>query len=161
MLIEKFYCYACSNDTSNKFYKVLDHEYCIDKETTYYECSSCKTISQNPMPTEKQLGDFYPDSYHSFSGNGLLTKMRLWMRYSRIKKDLKEKDNFLDYGCGNGDFLYYAAKKNPHCKFYGYEISDSDEIIQSENVLIIKGKYTVYQLFFVSKSNHNKEVTTF
>ena len=143
MLIEKFSCYACNNDTSNKFYKVLDHEYCIDKKTIYYECSSCKTISQNPMPTEKQLSDFYPDSYHSFSGNGLLTKMRNWFRYSRIGKDLKKKDNFLDYGCGNGDFLYYAAKKNPHCKFFGYEISENNEIIQAENVLIIKGSINV------------------
>ena len=139
MPIEKFSCYACNNDVSNRFYKILDHEYCIDKESTYYECFSCSTISQYPMPTEKQLSDFYPNSYHSFSGNGLLTKIRLWMRYSRIKKYLKENDNFLDYGCGNGDFLYYLSKKYPNCKFFGYEISEKDEIIQSENVLIIKG----------------------
>ena len=137
--IENFSCYACKDDSSNKFYKILDHEYCIDKETVYFECSSCGTISQHPMPTEKQLSDFYPDSYHSFSGNGLLTKIRLWMRYSRIGKYLKENDNFLDYGCGNGDFLYYVSKKHPQCKFFGYEISEKSEIIKSENVLIIKG----------------------
>ena len=96
------------------------------------------------MPTEKQLSDFYPDSYHSFSGNGLLTKIRLWMRYSRIGKYLKENDNFLDYGCGNGDFLYYVSKKHPQCKFIVSKMSTVSKLpiglpVEDTNYAALRG----------------------
>ena len=49
----------------------------------------------------------------------------------------------LDYGCGNGSFLHYAAEKLPHSRFIGYEISDVREIktYHNDRVVIIKGGF--------------------
>ena len=134
-----FKCGACSCNAPKSTHYVHDHEYCLKNITLYQECYDCESLSQSPMPSEKQLEKFYPKSYHSFSGNGILTRTRLWMRFIRIRDYLDMDDNLLDYGCGDGNFIYFAAKKLPSNKFFGYEISANNEIIKNKNVLIIKG----------------------
>ncbi len=161
MRIKSFYCGACSCKFSKSSHYVFDHEYCIKNMTLYKECYDCESLSQSPMPSEKQLQKFYPKSYHSFSGNGILTRTRLWMRFVRIRDHLEKDDSLLDYGCGDGNFIYFAAKKLPYNKFFGYEISTNNEIIKNRNVIIIKGdaKYLFKNLpnFKIITMNHTIE----
>ena len=90
-----------------------------------------------------------------------VTRTRLWMRFIRIKDYLNKDDNLLDYGCGDGDFIFYAAKKLPSNKFFGYEISTNNKIIKKKNVIIIKGstKFLFKNLpnFKVITMNHTIE----
>ena len=112
MIIKRFNCGACNCNSPKSSHYILDHEYCLKNITLYQECVDCGSLSQSPMPSEKKLQKFYPKSYHSFSGNGILTRIRLWMRFIRIKDYLNKDDNLLDYGCGDGNFILYVAKKN-------------------------------------------------
>ena len=112
------------------------------KNIFYRKCNKCDLVFQYPIPKEKETFNFYKGKYF------ILHESRKKLRLKQYKLDKKILNNFfkdshntkvLDYGCGNGDFLYYVSKKHPQCKFFGYEISEKSEIIKSENVLIIKG----------------------
>ena len=161
MIIKRFKCGACNCNSPKSSHYILDHEYCLKNLTLYQECDDCGSLSQSPMPSDKKLQKFYPKSYHSFSGNGILTRIRLWMRFIRIRDYLNKDDNLLDYGCGDGNFIYFAAKRLPSNKFFGYEISSNNKIIKKKNVIIIKGntKFLFKNLpkFKVITMNHTIE----
>ena len=61
------------------------------------------------------------------------------MRIRRVETSLQPKDAMLDFGCGNGAFLLRAAEKLPGVRFFGYEISDTPEVITDGAVTIVKG----------------------
>ena len=136
-------CPGCLGYPKIKVFSIKDYEYNLPFEAKYNECNICKTVYQLPMPASSKLSSFYPRKYHSFSGNGVLSKIRMNMRVQRISKYLLPNDVLLDFGCGNGDFIYFASKVLPKCIFFGYEISDKLKIIEKKKkkVTIIRGKH--------------------
>ena len=135
------FCPAClQNKTKNRI-KVPDFEYGLPYSAEYFECDHCATNFQKPMPSLKKISSYYPKNYHSFKSLGILKVIRSWMRLIGLKKFININDKILDFGCGNGDFLFFASKSFPKCMFYGYEISPKNEIkkYNQERVVIIKG----------------------
>ena len=98
----------------------------------YQECVDCGSLSQSPMPSEKNFKNFIQNHIIVFQVMGFLTRIRLWMRFIRIRDYLNKDDNLLDYGCGDGNFIFFAAKKLPSNKFFGYEISTNNKIIKKK-----------------------------
>lgn len=136
-----FACPACRQGKTGRSWEVPDHEYGVSFNARYGQCDSCDTLYQTPMPSLAMLASFYPEHYHSYVSDGLVTRTRLDMRIRRIEPLLGDGDAFLDFGCGNGAFLYRAAEKLPGRRFFGYEISDVHEVTVSEDeaVTIVKG----------------------
>jgi len=93
------------------------------------------------MPSLTKLASFYPEHYHSYVSDGIVMRTRLDKRIRRIEHLLSSGDAFLDFGCGNGAFLYRAAEKLPGRRFFGYEISDVRDLVVSDDqaVTIVKG----------------------
>ena len=134
-------CPCCENNNISRTYKVPDNEYNINRLSTYYECSNCSAFFQFPMPNLAELSSFYPSEYHSMSPNSLISKLKYRIRYTGLKKLIRNKLPVLDYGCGDGSFLKYCADKLPGIMFYGYEINDENELIKlGNNVIICKGE---------------------
>jgi SAM-dependent methyltransferase len=136
-------CPGCLGNPKIKVFTIKDYEYSLPHKAKYNECNICNTVYQLPMPTSSILSNFYPKKYHSFSGNGVLSRIRMNMRVKRVSKYLLPNDVLLDFGCGNGDFINFASKTLPECIFFGYEISDKSEVIESKckKVIIIKGNH--------------------
>lgn len=99
-------CPACGSTGTDHEIRVPDHEYGVSYVATYVRCSSCGSEFQAPMPDDATLGSFYPEDYHSMSADGVL----------------------LDYRCGEGQFLRYAAEQAPERSFFGYEIAPEREV---------------------------------
>jgi hypothetical protein len=136
-----FACPACRQGRPEWSCEIPDHEYGILFSARYSQCDSCGTLYQTPMPTLATLAGFYPEHYHSYVSDGLVTRARLDMRIRRIEPLLDDGDAFLDFGCGNGAFLYRASEKLRDRRFFGYEISDVRDVMTSGDgtVTIVKG----------------------
>lgn len=134
-------CPACRQGAPVSPCEVPDHEYGVTFAASYWECENCGSLYQIPMPSLETLASFYPANYHAYKSDGLLTRIRLDMRIRRVAEFVSANECFLDFGCGNGAFLYRAAEKLPGRHFFGYEISDHREIDTSEDgsVTIVKG----------------------
>ena len=115
-------CPACGSTGTDHEIRVPDHEYGVSFVATYVRCSSCGSEFQAPMPDDATLGSFYPEDYHSMSADGLLVRIRNAMRWKRLAALLPADGVLLDYGCGEGQFLRYAAEQAPARSFFGYEI---------------------------------------
>jgi len=134
-------CPSCESIQISGSYKVADHEYNINRLSTYYECKNCKVIYQYPMPGLDELSSFYPAEYHSMSPNTLIYKLKYRLRLAGLKKLIHSEGAILDFGCGDGSFLKYCSEKLPGIIFYGYEINDKNELIKlKDNVIICKGE---------------------
>jgi SAM-dependent methyltransferase len=121
--------------------RVHDHEYGVERVTVYASCSKCQTRFQKPMPGEALLSSFYPADYHSMARRGLLTRMRYGMRLRRLRGLAGGDGAILDYGCGDGSFLVYAASQMPGRGFFGYEIADRTSVqrLADGAVTIVRG----------------------
>jgi SAM-dependent methyltransferase len=123
-------CPACDASVDSTPFPIPDREYGILWVASYAACNECGSYFQVPMPEPARLADFYPASYHSFAGRGILTRIRFDMRIRRLRALAMSKGLVLDHGCGDGSFLLRAAEQMPEHSFFGYEISDHREVIE-------------------------------
>lgn len=105
-------CLSCKNTKFNKLYKTLDLR--INQIIQTVICDNCGFIFQNPMPTEESYINFYKSQRTSSTDKSLKEiidpKRKLHELFIEIIKDnigdINEM-NALDYGSGNGSFLYF------------------------------------------------------
>jgi len=116
-------CPACKSNQIGAAQPIEDYEYCVDYRATYAACGNCGTLFQNPMPGSSQLAHFYPQNYHSQTNEGMLNRIRNQMRVRRLQQFLNGAGSVLDFGCGNGAFISFAADAMPQCSFLGYELN--------------------------------------
>jgi 2-polyprenyl-3-methyl-5-hydroxy-6-metoxy-1,4-benzoquinol methylase len=117
-------CPVCN---SNKFKNFINCEdFTVSHENfDIVECESCNFRFTNPIPELSHLGDYYEsEDYisHSNTSKDLISKIYQIARKGAIRKkhDLVKSrvsgDNWLDIGCGTGDFMHY-------CEVNGLNIS--------------------------------------
>ena len=135
-------CPACGVLTPGNTIAVPDFEYRVPHSGHYAECKSCGTLFQNPMPTLTQLASYYPAGYHAATNKGLISHLRHAGRWRQIAPLLSGEGALLDYGCGNGAFLVWAATQDPGRPLFGYEIGDRDSVerLADGAVTIVRGK---------------------
>jgi SAM-dependent methyltransferase len=132
-------CPICGSNEVSKPIVVPDYEYGLPVSVSYGECSQCHSISQQPMPSEAQLKTFYPKNYHSFSAKGFLTKMRHELRLRSFQSALLPGSTLLDFGCGSGQFIQWAAERMPGVRFFGFEFDVTDSTEKRNGVFFIRG----------------------
>ncbi len=133
-------CPACGDLGTGASRAVPDHEYGIAYLATYVACGACGSLRQDPMPSAAELAAFYPPDYHAQTGQGLLGRLRHQARCRRLAP-LVGDGPLLDYGCGNGDFLRYVARRRPGPEYYGFEIGDRREVtvLDGGAVTVVRG----------------------
>lgn len=137
-------CPACEGTEFASSRTVADHEYEIAALVRYARCKDCGSEIQTPMPDRETLASFYPNGYHSFSGDSLLQRIRNDLRIRRLSRFLHEEGPILDYGCGGGAFLDRLAHRMPNRTLYGFEIAEELQTHTSAGgrITIIRGNYT-------------------
>ena len=102
----------------------------------YVECTTCKLLHADPIPTPDTLKKFYNTSYNykSFAQGAFWKKIQSYTRLFELKKYLPKQGKVLDFGCGHGYFVKRAGKNG--FKGFGFDIG-SESIISSENSSII------------------------
>jgi len=103
-----FQCYICKNKFKEKIKQPRDFEYFFKRKAKYLYCSNCRTLTQFPLPSNKQIKKFYTNDYQNYVGSNFLflkiiSKIFFYLKYLNLKQ--KYKKNILDYGCGSGEIL--------------------------------------------------------
>jgi len=121
---------------------IPDYEYRTPYVGHYAVCDACGSFFQNPMPSFEQLSRYYPTNYHAATNHGMLARLRHTSRLRALQPLLQGDGALLDYGCGNGAFLLWAAQQNLGRDLIGYEIAENDTIerLASGVITIVRGR---------------------
>jgi len=86
---------------------------------TIYGCKSCDFRFTNPRPADNDLSSYYENEdyvSHSEKATNLINRLFLFVRRFNVEKKIKIVKKYshgkklLDYGAGNGYFLFHARK---------------------------------------------------
>lgn len=123
-------CYDKKNKSS-----LCKASFTYQSEFDLSECSECRAIYLNPLPSANQFIDFYSTGGYEFDR---------WKQESKAKKYIKElnKKNksgrFLDVGCATG-YMINRISQEPGWEVYGVELSKKPvyfarEVLGLENI---------------------------
>lgn len=125
-------CIFCSNN-SFKQYSFPKIEF-NNKLFLYQKCKNCNLIQLNPLPNEDDYNEMYKPDYQNneVDTNELddLNKPLSGLRFSYkeqfdiIRKNVGKNPSILDYGCGNGNFIYNAYQ-NGFENVFGAEFNEN------------------------------------
>ncbi len=129
----KIKCEVCGYENFNEFLELRDYYYSREKFKILI-CDKCGFKITHPKVNEKDIIKYYDtrnyishnnkqDSlfekvYNFIKQYSFKNKLRLIKKYTKIS----EKNNLLDYGCANGDFLKFINNNN--IKGFGLEINE-------------------------------------
>ncbi len=121
---------------------IPDYEYRTPHAGHYAECGDCGSFFQSPMPGFAQLGSYYPANYHAATSRGAIARLRYAGRLRQLAPLLQGDGALLDYGCGNGAFLGWAAEQGLDRPLFGYEIGERDNVerLAGGAVTIVRGR---------------------
>lgn len=113
-------CYNCSSSELKLFANVPDRHYGIKGHFTMSICNSCGLVFMDPMPSDIELANFYPqESYYSYHVD--IFKKELWIKtfFRKIlfletgtnDPSFEKPGSILDIGCGNGWKLFEYKQK--------------------------------------------------
>jgi 2-polyprenyl-3-methyl-5-hydroxy-6-metoxy-1,4-benzoquinol methylase len=102
----------------------------------YFECSACKLLFIDPIPSQEVLIEMYPPSYQGsieteqINLNNKMPGLRFTYleQFDLIKKYCGISKQVLDYGCGTGHFIYNLRSS-------GHEISGVEFSVDTVNRL--------------------------
>lgn len=103
------------------------HRYLFEKKGRhFYECLTCKLEQQVPLPTLKELSDYYDaqfDSgmYQTFTSAEQMKTLTAKQRLKEITPSISPTGRWLDVGCANGVFVREATALG--AKAEGVELS--------------------------------------
>ena len=124
------------------FLSCPDHEF-RERKVDLCKCNSCDAVFVNPIPSTKQLGQYYSSTY--YNKPRLLTNFLQFLRKRKFA-NLKP-GKILDIGCGSGSFLLAMNSIGWAC--YGTEISKSShEFLKNVQLSDIK----IYNCFLPDAS---------
>ncbi len=137
----KFDCPACGSSRTDLTCTVPDYEYGLSSRALYATCGECLTTFQAPMPSEAQLTSCYPPTYHAQTNQGLLHRLRCRLRLRQLLPLPLREGVAVDYGCGNGGFLRFAASECPDVRWYGFEVGATRRVttLMDGRVTLIEG----------------------
>ena len=124
-------CIICDSNKSDLSFKdVKDLEYYTYEPVNYVTCSSCRLISQDPLPKESLIPAFYPESYRNYlpSTNGgfsFLKNIQFEKLARNLNKYFSRSEKFLEIGFGSGGLLL-ALNKMGYENLYGTDFSDKN-----------------------------------
>lgn len=86
----------------------------VKKEREFWRCSSCDLLRQDPLPTLKELVQYYDQSYKDglyevFAREKSMKEMTARQRLYELKGSLRD-GKLLDVGCSNGTFIEAAGR---------------------------------------------------
>jgi|AntRauMFilla1563_2_1112583.scaffolds.fasta_scaffold00396_16 2-polyprenyl-3-methyl-5-hydroxy-6-metoxy-1,4-benzoquinol methylase len=155
-------CPLCKSGLFLNSEEVIDHA--VSKESFIIcKCTSCQILFTNPRPTYDHIARYYdfPEYYsHDDSAKGLTQLI-----YQQVKKiainqkikllsDLKpKKGKLLDFGCGTGEFIFQARKKD-------WKIAGVEPNQKARKQAMAKSEHGIYKDLEALDKNERFDVIT-
>lgn len=106
-------CPACLGGNSQiAVASPADLEYFVTRDvpTVYWQCSECKCLFQDPIPSAEEASSFYGPDYQNYVNTRvpLLAAVYRHLQITTAKAFIRKfglEARILDYGCGHGMFL--------------------------------------------------------
>lgn len=145
--IKKEECILCKSNKFKLFKKnIFDYEYFIGEGYDLIQCTSCKLIRQQNIPSNKELVNFYPDDYLAYQSQNKknenflsILKNKLYLlRAKKIVKLIGNSGKILDIGCGNCSLLS-ALKNFGDFELHGIDIKKLDIDYEGLNIYFKNG----------------------
>ncbi len=131
-------CNLCNSNHYEFLFYGKDRQYKIDnKKFNIVKCSNCGLVFINPQPSVQELIMYYSENYQPYqngSPQGILKYNAFFKKIRNIKRrfhfnHLKKREsdydtkaiNFLDFGCGGGNYLQRVKEKHPRWNLYGLD----------------------------------------
>ncbi len=124
--MEDVVCDLCGHNQPAPY--VLQTDRFSNETFSLCRCTQCGLIYLNPRPTQKEIGNYYPDDYEAFYSLKNASSTRQWhlLRSLNAQLDFVEahvssRGRLLDVGCATGSFLHVAQTRG--WKVTGIEIN--------------------------------------
>ena len=127
--------------------KLTECPICENKDLTYlkgyqklylFKCTKCNFVFDQRVPSSQELNDYY--SLYSYSDLKPVSPQTLnsFNKLLDFFEQYRDIGNILDLGCGQGDFLVEARKRN--WNVYGSEYSSSaTDLCEKRGITMHKG----------------------
>jgi predicted SAM-dependent methyltransferase len=105
-------CILCKSLDARLCLRGRDYHYGIPGEFSLVRCVRCGLVHLDPIPTTDELADFYAQDYYAYQPVKRPGKLkRLIRRFLGITiknhdPKFQQPGEFLDIGCGSGDYLH-------------------------------------------------------
>ena len=135
-------------------FKIILNKDCLDKYYSLTKCNHCKLVFVNPLPTQKELEEYYNSEYSvpEYQKIKVIKKAKIILNLLK-KFGLKKGSKILEIGASHGFFLNEIKKRN----FIPYGVEISKEAceyakkqfnIDIENKDFLESKYVNKKEFF-------------
>lgn len=105
-------CYLCESTKA----EIVESGIRYDPTGEVWKCQTCGLVFLWPIPTEKELSDYYSSQYRKDSGNKSVNERfekNRWEAEERVKRlDLSNIHSILEIGSGSGAFLQVVRGAN-------------------------------------------------
>ena len=129
-------CNLCGSENHRFLFFGRDRQLEIDKTLfRIVECGECGLVFINPQPGAEEVAKYYPPNYGPYQENdvfkyGFLSRsvrkfIELFKKIGNYNQKTEhsggESINYLDFGCGGGEYLEVVRKLHPSWNLYGLD----------------------------------------
>ena len=155
---------SCALCHDNNFKIISEKDSKSKGELIVCFCNSCSMVSQNPIPTEHQVEQYYATEYRQDYKQVFEPKLKHIYRAGNLALDRLEfltKNNvasgkLLDVGAGGGEFTYvssqlgfYSTGIEPNIGYSNYAKDQYQANVKTGQLADIDGKFDVITMFHV------------
>ena len=155
---------SCALCRGNDFKRISEKDSKSKGELIVCFCNSCSMISQNPIPTEHQVEQYYATEYRQDYKQVFEPKLKHIYRAGNLALDrlgFLTKNNvasgkLLDVGAGGGEFTYVSSQLGfdstgiePNIGYSNYAKDQYQANVKTGQLADVDGKFDVITMFHV------------
>ena len=155
---------SCALCRGNDFKRISEKDSKSKGELVVCFCNSCSMVSQNPIPTEHQVEQYYATEYRQDYKQVFEPKLKHIYRAGNLALDrlgFLTKNNvasgkLLDVGAGGGEFTYVSSQLGfdstgiePNIGYSNYAKDQYQANVKTGQLADIDGKFDVITMFHV------------
>lgn len=110
-------CIVCQSNEATPLFRTCDRHYGIPGEFDLIRCLHCGLVRLDPVPTADELGAMYAEDYYAYQPQRKDFMLKRLARKILVTKivthnpKISNPGEFLDIGCGSGDYLHLMKAK--------------------------------------------------
>jgi 2-polyprenyl-3-methyl-5-hydroxy-6-metoxy-1,4-benzoquinol methylase len=155
---------SCALCRGNDFKRISEKDSKNKGELIVCFCNSCSMVSQNPIPTEHQVEQYYATEYRQDYKQVFVPKLKHIYRAGNLAlnrlgfltKNNVASGKLLDVGAGGGEFTYVSSQLGfdstgiePNIGYSNYAKDQYQANVKTGQLADVDGKFDVITMFHV------------